>query len=164
MAATASTVANIMIGNDGEAVAVAALVSLGQPGPDSESSFDRRTYGEFFKDLDEEDIMDSEPSERNDDEGEGNSESEEDQLMETQYGNEDDSNLVSYSIYVINIFLTACIRSPRFGTPRKKRQEVNIPFEVPYKNDTRDLTGIASLTRTKIFRFFYYYSKLFSKL
>ena len=86
MAATASTVANIMIGNDGEAVAVAALVSLGQPGPDSESSFDRRTYGEFFKDLDEEDIMDSEPSERNDDEGEGNSESEEDQLMETQYG------------------------------------------------------------------------------
>ena len=33
------------------------------------------------------------------------------------------------------------------GTPRKKRQEFSIPFEVPYKNATRDLTGITSSTR-----------------
>ena len=60
-AATASTIADI--GNDGEAAAVAALVSFGQPRPDSKSSFDC-TYGKFFKDLDEEDIMDSEPSKK----------------------------------------------------------------------------------------------------
>ena len=32
------------------------------------------------------------------------------------------------------------------GTPHKKHEEFSIPFEVPYKNATQDLTGITSST------------------
>ena len=87
-AATAST--NAYIGNDGEAAAVAALVSLRQP--DSPETTFERNYGEFFRDLEEEDIMHSEPSE-NDDEGEDQSEGEEDQLMESENDSEGNGKL-----------------------------------------------------------------------
>ena len=106
-AATASTIADI--GNDSEAAAVAALVSFGQPRPDSKSSFDC-TYGKFFKDLDEEDIMDSEPSKK--------LMMKEKAILKVKKINLWSLSLemkttVSYSIYFIDIFLTACIRSPR---------------------------------------------------
>jgi hypothetical protein len=99
-AATDSTDADI---GNGEAAAVAALVSLRQP----ESAFDR-TYRQIFNVPDEEDLKAPSEDEDEDEDEEEDQEGEEDQLMESE--NEDNGKL---RIHVIDIPLTAHItRSP----------------------------------------------------
>jgi hypothetical protein len=106
-AATASTDANI---GNGEAAAVAALVSLCQPGP----AFDHtvHTYQQL-EITDEEDLKEQSEDEDNKDEEEEDQELEDkedqvDQLMESD--NEDNGKS---HIHVIDILLTAHItRSP----------------------------------------------------
>lgn len=97
-AATAGASTDADIGN-GEAAAVAALVSLRQP--DSESAFNHtQAYQQIFNApaSDEEDLSDVEVLE-DDEEEEGHSEDEEDQLMESENDNG------KLRIHVIDILL-----------------------------------------------------------
>ncbi|KAF8239840.1 hypothetical protein L208DRAFT_1353082 [Tricholoma matsutake] len=89
-----------------------------------QSAFEH-TYRKVFNVPDDEDL--DGPSEEEEEELEDDEDGdEEDQLIDTE--NDDDELDVPV------------------GTPRKKHVEFSIPFEVPYKNATRDLTGITSST------------------